>query len=125
MKVTDNLAIARAATITTLTPTSTASRAIALPDKAGTVALLSDIPVNPPRPYVEVLTITATNTLPNLTNTPTAIANYPVSLTVNGERRYSIGQAAFSVAGKVLTWNAAIAGYSLQAGSDVIAEYYF
>lgn len=124
MRITDNLAIARTGFVTLIQSTPTANRTLTLPDKNGIIAVLGDVPLAQPRPYVEVLVVGAVNTLPNLTNTPTAIANYPFSLTINGERRYSIGQAVFARSGVSLTWNAIAAGYSLPVGSDVIAEYW-
>lgn len=64
---------------------------------------------------------TGTNTLPDLTKTPDSNSN--VLLLVNGVVETTHGNAAFSVSGKTLTWNAANAGYTLETTDVVVAQY--
>lgn len=69
---------------------------------------------------VEVLTVTAPNTLANLTKTP----NGGVILFVNGQGITSADSpAAFTRSGKELTWSATNAGYALATTDLVVANY--
>jgi hypothetical protein len=72
--------------------------------------------------FAEQLTVTGTNTLSNLTNTPTGIF---IELIVNAATYLPTGSApAFSVSGNTVTWNATNAGFSLlTSGFTVIAIY--
>ena len=74
------------------------------------------------RPFAEELTPTGTNTLPNLTYTPTN--NTPVFLIVNGHTENSLSGGGFSVSGKALTWSVANAEYDLATTDEVIAFYW-
>ncbi|NEP10848.1 MAG: hypothetical protein F6K14_11670 [Symploca sp. SIO2C1] len=71
--------------------------------------------------YTELLTITATNTLANLTKTPDVTAN--VLLIVNGVVYSTLGNGEFSLAGKVLNWIPNNAGFSLEVTDKVVAQY--
>lgn len=78
---------------------------------AGSVAIL------------EPVSVTSTNTLANLTQSPT----YPTKtiLYVNGKAELAIDATPpFSVAGNVVTWSPSNAGYILETTDDVLAEYY-
>jgi hypothetical protein len=66
----------------------------------------------------EVRSVTALNTLANLSKTPL----YGVELIVNGVSELSVG-ISFSVSGKAITWNATNAGYALETTDAVIAVY--
>ncbi|MBD2437365.1 hypothetical protein [Nostoc sp. FACHB-110] len=70
--------------------------------------------------YTEVLTVTGTNTLSNLTKTPSTTSN--VLLFVNNAV-YSAIASDFSVSSKTITWSAAAAGFSLDTGDSVVAHY--
>jgi hypothetical protein len=72
---------------------------------------------------LELLTVTATNTLAALAKTPSVPAT--VRLYVNGQIITSLGGASakFSISGKTITWNATNAGYSLTTDDNVIAAY--
>jgi len=74
-------------------------------------------------PFIEILTVTGTNIVSNLSQTPNT--SYPILLIVNGLSEPNVGvNASFSVAGVVITWNAANAGYSLATTDVVYAQYY-
>lgn len=68
----------------------------------------------------EKVTVTGTNTLANLAYTP--IAN-SVALYVNGKAETEGVSEAFTRSGKVLTWSAANAEYTLETTDDVTAHY--
>lgn len=69
-------------------------------------------------PFDEVLTVTALNTVSDLTKTPTG----SVKLFANGQMTSSLTNA-FTVVGKVITWNATNAKYALLTTFEVIASY--
>lgn len=71
-------------------------------------------------PFAEQVTVTATNTLAQLTRTPTAAST--LELTVNGSPQDSL--ADFSLAGRTITWNAGAAGFALATTDRVIARYF-
>ena len=68
--------------------------------------------------FDEVLTVTALNTVSDLTKTPTGT----VKLFVNGQAVSSL-TTAFTVVGKAITWNATNSGYALRTTFEVIASY--
>lgn len=68
----------------------------------------------------EKVTVTATNTLANLAYTP--IAN-SLAIYVNGKAEAEGASEAFTRSGKVLTWSAANAEYTLNTTDDVVAHY--
>ncbi len=74
------------------------------------------------RPFDEILTPTGTNTLPALTNTPTATT--PRFLLVNGKIENDLSGGAFSVSGVSVTWNATNAGYDIETTDSVVAFYW-
>lgn len=68
----------------------------------------------------EARTVTALNTLANLSKTPL----FGVTLIVNGvSESSSDSPAPFTVAGKVITWNATNAEYTLETTDKVTAQY--
>lgn len=73
--------------------------------------------------YTERLTVTAPNTVSDLTETPDVVAN--IILYVNGVAvdTFGGGSAAFSVAGSTITWSAVNAGYGLATTDVVLAQY--
>jgi len=73
--------------------------------------------------YTERLTVTAPNTVTDLTETPDVVAN--IILFVNGIAVDSLGggSAAFTVAGSTITWSAVNAGYALATTDVVLAQY--
>ena len=73
--------------------------------------------------FRERITVTGTNTLNNLTKTPTD--SNLVVLIVNGISYDTFATAPFSVnlSTRVLTWSAANAGFSLETTDRVIAQY--
>lgn len=77
---------------------------------------------NLPRLAREPLTIATQNTIPALAFTPVNAAS--VKLFVNGIQYGAIGATPpFSLSGKTLTWSAANAGFTLDSGDRVLAEY--
>ena len=73
------------------------------------------------REFTEQVTVTGANALSNVTNTPDG---RKVTLNVNGVVVPGGGASpAFTVAGKVITWSAANAGYALDTGDTVFATY--
>lgn len=72
---------------------------------------------------VEQLTVSGTNTIANLSYTPTAATN--VILFVNGVAVNAFGGASapFSISGVAITWDAGDAGYSVETTDQVIAHY--
>lgn len=83
---------------------------------------VTDDPAGGAVSFCEQLTVTGTNTLSNLTKTPTSSTN--IILFVNGESvdAFGSGSAAFSVIGKAITWNAANI-FTLETTDRVIAWY--
>ncbi|MBW4666476.1 MAG: hypothetical protein KME60_03270 [Cyanomargarita calcarea GSE-NOS-MK-12-04C] len=75
------------------------------------------------RQFSEKLTVTATNTLSNLTFTPNF--DYNISVEINGkvENSFGGGSASFSRNVKTLIWNQANAGYQILTTDDVVARY--
>lgn len=71
----------------------------------------------------ELLTITVTDTLPNLTFVPDDPANVQLVINTLSEDNFGGGSASYSVSGVVLTWSAANAGYPLVPGDKVVARY--
>lgn len=71
----------------------------------------------------EILAVTGSNTIANLTKTPNLTSN--VSLFVNGIDYDSLGGAgaSFSVASKTITWSTVNAGFSVEVGDRVVANY--
>ena len=73
------------------------------------------------RIFTEVLTVTAADTVSNLTNTATSTKQ---CLVVNDVAYYSLGASPpFTVSGKAVTWNAANAGFHLATSDLVVADY--
>lgn len=72
------------------------------------------------RKVMEVLTITATNTINSLTLTPTANT---VQLFVNGIGEDQLAGGAFSVTGLAITWNPVTAGYDLDTVDRAVVIY--
>lgn len=71
---------------------------------------------------IEALTIATQNTVPDLSKTP--ITASEVILFVNGVANSSQETPApFTVAGKVVTWSAANAGFNLETTDEVLADY--
>lgn len=71
----------------------------------------------------EQITVTATNTINNLTSAP--VSGRPIQLIVNGKVESSDATAApFSVAGQAITWSAVNAMYDLETTDVVIARYF-
>lgn len=71
----------------------------------------------------EKLTVTATNTLSNISQAPA----FPTKtlLFVNGKTEVAVGGTPpFTVSGNVVTWNQTNAGYILETTDDVTIEYY-
>ena len=73
------------------------------------------------RVYYELKTVTAVNTVNNLSKPP--VSNTDVILVVNGKSEDGMAGGAFSVAGQAITWNATNAGYSLATTDRVVAIY--
>ena len=71
--------------------------------------------------FTELLTVTALNTVSNLTNTPDDLAN--LTLFVNGQAVDSLGGTNFTVAGLVITLIPAGIGYDIAPGDRVVASY--
>lgn len=71
-------------------------------------------------PFAEALTVTAQNTLANLTKTP--ISASTLELLLNGESFNSLS-GAFSVSGKTITWNAVTAGVTIETTDGVFVRY--
>lgn len=72
-------------------------------------------------PILELVTVTGTNLLSTLSNVPISTT----ILTVNGIDEFPVGGSpSFSMAGAVITWNAVNAGYSIEIGDVVYANYY-
>ncbi len=70
----------------------------------------------------EVLTVTAPNTLSNLSSTPSDLDR--VILTVNGEAIHYLGAPhAYTIVGNVITWDSVVAGYNLAVTDKVVIEY--
>lgn len=78
-------------------------------------------PAGAGRLHAEKLTVTAQNTISNLTYTPTSAST--VCLIVNEANYYTFSPAPFSVAGKAITWNASNAGFNIETTDVVIASY--
>ncbi len=73
------------------------------------------------RLFSEALTVTAANTVSNLTNTATSTLQ---QLVVNGIVYTSLGSSPpFTVSGKAITWSASNAGFALATTDDVKAVY--
>ena len=72
------------------------------------------------RKIMQVVTVTALNTVSALGFTP--IAN-TVQLVIQGHAEDQLAGGAFTVAGTVITWVPATAGYDLNIGDRVIAVY--
>lgn len=72
---------------------------------------------------IEVIACTATNTLDDLTQTPTAGTS--VILYVNGVAvdGFGGGSAAFSISGAAITWSASNAGFALATTDRIVAVY--
>ena len=71
---------------------------------------------------IERLTVTALNTVSNLTKTPVSGS---LQLIVFGiVHSLADSPTPFSVSGKSITWNAVNAGYDLETSDNVIAEYF-
>lgn len=88
------------------------SRNVALDPKGQSAAL-----------SIEQLSVLGTNSVSSLANIPT----YPfrTTLIVNGKEEFSLGTTpAFSVSSNIITWNAANAGYSIDALDVVYVKYY-
>lgn len=75
------------------------------------------------RKVIELIPVTALNTLGNLTFTPTAVVTI---LNVNGVEEFEegVGVGSFSRAGLALTWDSLMAGYDLETDDTVWAKYY-
>jgi hypothetical protein len=69
----------------------------------------------------ELLTVTSTNTLSNLTYTPDESSN--VHLTVNGKGEDTLSGSGLTISGKTLTWNAGTIGYACKTTFRVVAHY--
>lgn len=122
MKITDNLAIAKGSTLTIVTSSATANRALVLPDKAGTIAVVADIPTI--REYTEAATITTQNQA-TLARSPILTAGYGVKMIVNGHVNTNIETPViFTVTGTAIAWNSANAGFTLETTDKVIVEYW-
>ncbi|MBD2492480.1 hypothetical protein [Aulosira sp. FACHB-615] len=70
--------------------------------------------------FTEVLTVTALNTINDLTKTPST--NNNVHLIVNGVIVSAIA-SHFSISGKAITWSANNAGFNLETTDTVVALY--
>lgn len=72
---------------------------------------------------IEVIACTSTNTLDDLSETPTATTS--VILYVNGVaiNAFGGGSAAFSISGVAITWSASNAGFALATTDKVLAVY--
>ena len=73
--------------------------------------------------YSELLTVTALNTLSALTRTPNVAANLFLIINTAIYSTFGGATAAFSVAGKTITWSAANARFNLETTDRVIATY--
>ena len=78
------------------------------------------VPASNAATYYEAITVSATNTLANLTKTPSN--NNYVLIHVNGVT-YSGLFSHFSISGKAITWSAANSGYSILTTDSVLAQY--
>lgn len=92
--------------------------AVRLPTK-----IISDDPSNQGgKEFIERLTVTALNTVSNLTKTPISGS---LKLIVYGVTHTLVDSPTpFSVSGKAITWNANNAGYSLETVDNVVACYF-
>ena len=70
---------------------------------------------------MEVVTVTAQNTLQALSKTP--IAN-TLKLQVRGKTEHCLSGGAVSAIGKTMNWSTVNAGYNLETTDEVIAEYF-
>ncbi len=82
---------------------------------------VSQDPSSSGRTQTERLTVSGTNTISNLTKTPSATSS--VILYVNGVAYDTFSTAPFSVSGKAITWSASNAGFSIETTDRVIARY--
>lgn len=73
------------------------------------------------RLVVEILSVTSTNTISNLTYTPDLPSN--VQITVNGKNEDTLSGSGLSIATKTLTWNAGTIGYNCLTSFRVVAQY--
>lgn len=71
--------------------------------------------------FSELLTVTATNTVSNLSKTPISVTT--LKLAVNGEN-YGSQNNSFTLAGKAITWSASNSGIQLDTTDVVIASYF-
>lgn len=69
----------------------------------------------------EVVTITALNTIANLSKTPIAGS---LTIDVNGKTEHTGGSGAISVIGKAVTWSAVNAEYDLETTDTALASYF-
>lgn len=69
----------------------------------------------------ELKTVTAVNTVNNLSKSP--VSNADVLLVVNGKTEDGMAGGAFTVSGQAVAWNASNAGYSLATTDRVVAVY--
>ena len=72
--------------------------------------------------YTELLTVSSLNTVSDVTKNPTSNIE-TAYLIINGQVEDNLASGAFSLSGKVITWNAANAGYNLEVGDRVVARY--
>lgn len=72
-------------------------------------------------PFSELVTVTAQNTLANLTKPP--VVSSTIALFVNGEAFDSFS-GAFSLSGQALTWSSSNAGMVLDTTDRVVARYF-
>lgn len=96
-----------------------------LPYTAGTATtdrhVAPDLSTVQGRLAADLLTVTATNTLSDLSQT---FKGPVIWLSINGKTEDNIGgSAAFSVSGKTVTWNASNAKYALSTDMRVVAYY--
>lgn len=70
---------------------------------------------------IEIVTVTALNTLANLSQTPSNPQE--LLLYVNGQANDGLANGSFTVAGQAVNWNAAQAGFALDPVDRVVAVY--
>lgn len=72
--------------------------------------------------FQELLTVSSTNTVSNLAKSPISNSE-PMQLIINGQIEDNLSNGAFSISGKIITWNQTNAGYPLETGDRVVAKY--
>lgn len=72
--------------------------------------------------YIELLTVTAINTVSDLTKSPISNSE-PMQLIINGQVEDNLVNGAFFINGKAVTWSFTNSGYNLETTDRVVAKY--